>query len=52
MFMNDFYQYNKIPLDFVYTGKMMFGVIDLINKNYFPPGKPKEFPERWLGQYV
>ena len=38
MFMNDFYQDNKIPLDFVYTGKMMFGVIDLINKNYFPPG--------------
>lgn len=37
-FMNAFYQVNKIPLDFVYTGKMMFGVIDLINKNYFPPG--------------
>lgn len=37
-FINTFYQDNKIPLDFVYTGKMMFGVIDLINKNYFPPG--------------
>lgn len=37
-FMNTFYKDNKIPLDFVYTGKMMFGVYDLINKNYFPPG--------------
>ncbi len=37
-FMNTFYQDNKIPLDFVYTGKMMFGAIELINKNYFPPG--------------
>ncbi|MEP6950918.1 MAG: pyridoxal-phosphate dependent enzyme [Ginsengibacter sp.] len=36
-FMNSFYKDNKIPLDFVYTGKMMFGVYDLINKNYFPP---------------
>ncbi|MEO8960583.1 MAG: pyridoxal-phosphate dependent enzyme [Ginsengibacter sp.] len=37
-FMNQFYLQNKIPLDFVYTGKMMFGVNDLIEKNYFPPG--------------
>jgi 1-aminocyclopropane-1-carboxylate deaminase len=37
-FMNTFYGDNKIPLDYVYTGKMMFGVYDLINKNYFPPG--------------
>lgn len=37
-FMNLFYTNNKIPLDFVYTGKMMFGVYDLINKNYFPEG--------------
>ena len=37
-FINTFYQDNKIPLDFVYTGKMMFGAIELINKNYFPPG--------------
>ena len=37
-FMNFFYKDNKIPLDFVYTGKMMFGVYDLINKNYFPRG--------------
>jgi 1-aminocyclopropane-1-carboxylate deaminase len=37
-FMNSFYDNNKIPLDFVYTGKMMFGVFDLANKNYFAPG--------------
>lgn len=37
-FMNDFYKQHKIPLDFVYTGKMMFGVNELINKKYFPKG--------------
>jgi 1-aminocyclopropane-1-carboxylate deaminase len=37
-FMNSFYESNKIPLDFVYTGKMMFGVYDLIQKNYYPGG--------------
>ncbi len=37
-FMNDFYADNKIPLDFVYTGKMMFGVYDLVKENYFPEG--------------
>jgi len=35
-FMNEFYKENKIELDFVYTAKMMFGVRDLIQKNYFP----------------
>jgi 1-aminocyclopropane-1-carboxylate deaminase len=35
-FMTDFYKKNKIALDFVYTAKMMFGVRDLIQKNYFP----------------
>ena len=33
--MNNFYADNKIPLDFVYTGKMMFGVYDSIKENYF-----------------
>ena len=37
-FMNSFYDKHRIPLDFVYTGKMMFGVNDLIRKKYFPPG--------------
>ena len=35
-FINSFYKKNKIPLDPIYTGKMVFGVIDLIQKNYFP----------------
>ncbi len=37
-FMNRFYKKHSIPLDFVYTGKMMFGVNDLLQKNYFPSG--------------
>lgn len=35
-FINSFYKKNKIPLDPIYTGKMVFGVIDLVQKNYFP----------------
>lgn len=35
-FINQFYIENQIPLDPVYTGKMVFGVMDLIQKNYFP----------------
>lgn len=35
-FINAFFEENKVPLDPIYTGKMVFGVIDLIRKNYFP----------------
>lgn len=35
-FMNLFYKENKILLDPIYTAKMVFGVMDLIEKNYFP----------------
>lgn len=35
-FINQFYNDTQIPLDPIYTGKMVFGVIDLIQKNYFP----------------
>ncbi len=35
-FINAFYIKYKIPLDPIYTGKMLFGVTDLIEKNYFP----------------
>jgi 1-aminocyclopropane-1-carboxylate deaminase len=35
-FINQFYDENQIPLDPIYTGKMVFGVMDLIEKNYFP----------------
>jgi len=34
-FMNDFFDKHLIPLDFVYTGKMMFGIYDLVGKNFF-----------------
>ncbi len=34
-FVNDFKKDNNIPLDPVYTGKMMFGIFDLINKGFF-----------------
>jgi len=37
-FINRFYKDTKIPLDPVYTGKMVYGVLDLIQQNYFPPG--------------
>ena len=35
-FLNSFYSQTAIPLDPVYTGKMVFGVLDLIEKEYFP----------------
>ncbi|MEP6597731.1 MAG: 1-aminocyclopropane-1-carboxylate deaminase, partial [Ginsengibacter sp.] len=34
-FMNMFYKNYSVPLDFVYTGKMMYGVFNLINEDYF-----------------
>ena len=37
-FMGEFYYKHHIPLDFVYTGKMMYGVYDLIKNNYFEDG--------------
>lgn len=37
-FINWFYKDTKIPLDPVYTSKMVFGVLDLIKKDYFPNG--------------
>ena len=37
-FMNRFYEQHKIKLDFVYTGKMMAGIYDLVAKKYFKRG--------------
>lgn len=37
-FINQFKTMNNIQLDPVYTGKMMYGIFDLIDKNYFPKG--------------
>ncbi len=36
-FINEFYLKYQIPLDPIYTGKMMFGIMNLIENNYFPP---------------
>lgn len=35
-FMNDFSKKYKIILDPVYTGKLVFGIFDLVEKGYFP----------------
>jgi 1-aminocyclopropane-1-carboxylate deaminase len=35
-FMNSFYQTNQIPLDIVYTGKMMHGIQQQLQQNIFP----------------
>lgn len=37
-FINQFKEEHRIPLDPVYTGKMMYGIIDMITKNKFPKG--------------
>lgn len=37
-FINGFYSNYKIPLDPIYTGKMMYGINNLIENNYFPDG--------------
>ncbi|KAA8734445.1 1-aminocyclopropane-1-carboxylate deaminase/D-cysteine desulfhydrase [Acinetobacter qingfengensis] len=36
-FIKDFKQDYSIPLEPIYTGKMMMGISDLIQQNYFPP---------------
>jgi len=38
VFINDFKKKTAIPLDPIYTGKMMFGVVDMIAKNHFKEG--------------
>lgn len=37
-FMNQIYEEHKLPTDFVYTAKMMFGIFDKIENKYFPKG--------------
>ncbi|MFT3751018.1 MAG: pyridoxal-phosphate dependent enzyme [Agriterribacter sp.] len=36
--MNDFFSASRIPLDFVYTAKAMYGISDMIANDHFPPG--------------
>lgn len=37
-FMNSFYAETRIPTDFVYTAKMMYGINEQINSGYFKDG--------------
>lgn len=37
-FMNDIYLQHELPTDFVYTGKLLFGILNLVQKDYFQPG--------------
>ncbi|CAN5881422.1 pyridoxal-phosphate dependent enzyme [soil metagenome] len=37
-FMNDLFLIHRIPTDFVYTAKMMYGIFDKIHTGYFPRG--------------
>ncbi|MCJ7465082.1 MAG: 1-aminocyclopropane-1-carboxylate deaminase/D-cysteine desulfhydrase, partial [Maribacter sp.] len=36
-FINDFHQKTQIPLDPIYTGKMMYGVMHMIENGHFKP---------------
>ncbi len=37
LFINQFIMQTKIPLDPIYTGKMIYGIFDLVEKNFFSP---------------
>ena len=37
-FINRFKKITQIPLDPIYTGKMMYGVVDMIKNKLFPAG--------------
>ena len=37
-FINEFKRKNQIQLDPIYTGKLLYGIFDLIKKGYFPKG--------------
>lgn len=36
-YMNDLWKREQAPTDIVYTGKMLYAVEDLLQRNYFPP---------------
>ena len=36
-FMNEMWDKDSLPTDFVYESKMMYGLLDLVQKGYFPP---------------
>lgn len=37
-FMNACWQQHQLPLDFVYTAKMLYGIVEDIDKGFYPPG--------------
>lgn len=37
-FMNSIYQKHELPTDFVYTGKLLFGILHLVKNDHFQPG--------------
>ncbi|MDB5203814.1 MAG: 1-aminocyclopropane-carboxylate deaminase/D-cysteine desulfhydrase [Ferruginibacter sp.] len=37
-FMNEFYHIHQIPLDFVYTAKLMYGLMEKVREGYFKSG--------------
>ncbi len=37
-FIHDFYQQHHIPLDPIYTGKLFYGIFDLVQQGFFPQG--------------
>jgi 1-aminocyclopropane-1-carboxylate deaminase len=37
-FINEFKVFHNVPLDAIYTAKMMMGILDLVDKDYFPKG--------------
>lgn len=37
-FVNTYYRKHNIPLDLIYTAKMMYGIYDLVQKDFFPKG--------------
>ena len=37
-FINEFNTTHNVPLDAIYNGKMMLGILDLVAKDYFPKG--------------
>ncbi|MEM9849152.1 MAG: pyridoxal-phosphate dependent enzyme [Bacteroidota bacterium] len=38
-FINDFKAKHQIPLDPIYTGKLFYGIFDLMAKDFFPPNQ-------------
>ena len=37
-FINAFYRITRIPLEPIYTGKMLYGLYDMLEQGYFPVG--------------